>query len=334
MISIRRPRTLAASVILVATTVPTLATEPELISVEKIWDQAPHNAFTDLIRWHDRWFCAFRESDAHVGGDGRLRVITSTDGETWESAALLVEEGVDLRDPKLSITPDDRLMMVAGGSVYAGTKTLQGRQPRVAFSADGTTWTAPERVLDEGDWLWRVTWNDGVAYGTTYKSKAGDWSLELVSSPDGVHYNHRATLDVDGHPNETTLRFLPDDTMIALVRREAGDTHARIGTSRPPYTNWNWSDAGERVGGPNFLRLPDGALWAVGRHYEGGAKTVLARMTLDHYEPVLTLPSGGDTSYAGLAWHDGLLWVSYYASHEGKSAIYLAKIRVPLDEAS
>src|SRR5205085_7380324 len=47
------------------------------------------------------------------------------------------------------------------------------------------------------------------------------------------------------------------------------------------------------------------------------------------YEPVLTLPSGGDTSYAGLVWHEGLLWVSYYSSHEGKASIYLAKVRLP-----
>jgi hypothetical protein len=49
------------------------------------------------------------------------------------------------------------------------------------------------------------------------------------------------------------------------------------------------------------------------------------------YEPVLTFPSGGDTSYPGLVWHDGLLWMSYYSSHEGKTSIYLAKIKLPLD---
>ena len=42
----------------------------------------------------------------------------------------------------------------------------------------------------------------------------------------------------------------------------------------------------------------------------------------------LTLPSGGDTSYPGLVWHDGLLWVSYYSSHEGKTSIYLAKVKL------
>ena len=51
-------------------------------------------------------------------------------------------------------------------------------------------------------------------------------------------------------------------------------------------------------------------------------------MTADgDYEPVLTFPSGGDTSYPGLVWHDGLLWMSYYSSHEGKTSIYLAKIK-------
>ena len=45
------------------------AAEPELVSVKKIWDQGKHNAFTDLIRWQDKWYCTFREGDAHVGGN-------------------------------------------------------------------------------------------------------------------------------------------------------------------------------------------------------------------------------------------------------------------------
>jgi len=41
------------------------------------------------------------------------------------------------------------------------------------------------------------------------------------------------------------------------------------------------------------------------------------------------LAFGGDTSYAGLVLHDGLLWVSYYSLHEGKTSIYLAKVQLP-----
>src|SRR6186713_1912896 len=93
----------------------------ELISVKKIWDAGAHNAFTDLTRFRGSWYCTFREADDHVGGDGRIRVLTSRDGEKWESAALVAEAGIDLRDPKMSITPDNRLMIVTGGSVYGGT---------------------------------------------------------------------------------------------------------------------------------------------------------------------------------------------------------------------
>ena len=36
----------------------------------------------------------------------------------------------------------------------------------------------------------------------------------------------------------------------------------------------------------------------------------------------------GDQSCPGLLWHDGVLWVSYYASHEGKTSIYLANLKL------
>jgi hypothetical protein len=333
-----------------------LAAPPEIVSLAKIWDKGEHNAFTDLIRWHDKWYCSFRESEAHVGGDGQIRILVSDDGQKWESAALIGETGIDLRDPKLSITPDDRLMVVAGGSVYGGTKVLKTRQPRVCFSNNGREWTPPQRVLEDGDWLWRVTWHGGKAYGICYdagertsaasKSAAetgkvnpgpADWKLRLVSSSDGVKYDLITHLDVPGAPNETTIRFLPgvgikDSEMIALVRREEGNRNGWIGRSKAPYKEWTWKETEHRFGGPNFIRLPDGSLWAAGRSYPGGAKTVLAKMTAaGGYEPVLTFPSGGDTSYPGLIWHDGLLWMSYYSSHEGKTSIYLAKIKLPLD---
>ena len=46
------------------------AERPAIVSVQKIWARAPHNAFTDLIRFNDRWFCVFREGQAHVSPDG------------------------------------------------------------------------------------------------------------------------------------------------------------------------------------------------------------------------------------------------------------------------
>ena len=222
-------------------------------------------------------------------------------------------------------------MIVAGGSVYEGTRYM-GRQPRVMFTSDGGAWSAPQRILAEGDWLWRVTWHEGRAYGVTYTAESGpsaEWTATLVSSADGRKFERVTTFAVPDRPNETTLRFMPDGEMVALIRREAGDRLAWLGRSRAPYSNWTWRRTPHQIGGPNFIRLPDGELWASGRSYSGGPNTAVGRLTLDGgYEPALTLPSGGDTSYAGMVWHEGLLWVSYYASHEGKTAIYLARVKV------
>ena len=38
--------------------------------------------------------------------------------------------------------------------------------------------------------------------------------------------------------------------------------------------------------------------------------------------------TGGDTSYAGMVLHDNVLWISYYSSHEDKTCVYLAKVRI------
>ena len=206
----------------------------------------------------------------------------------------------------------------------------------LAFSPDGRTWTPTRRVLNDGEWLWRLTWHEGRAYGVSYRAMdpGKDWTATLYSTADGLEYERITVLDVPNQPNETTLRFLPDGTMIALVRREAGNRRAWIGTSRKPYTQWTWKETEHQIGGPNFIILPAGAMWAAGRSYPGEIKTVLARFGLDGYEPVLTLPSRTDTSYPGLVWHDGLLWMSYYSSHEGKTSIYLARVRLPTDAAT
>ncbi|MDQ3623006.1 MAG: hypothetical protein M3463_11025 [Verrucomicrobiota bacterium] len=123
-----------------------------------------------------------------------------------------------------------------------------------------------------------------------------------------------AALKVPGRPNETTLRFLTDDTCVALVRREGAaahpDKHAWIGLSRPPYQDWVWKDSGFQIGGPNFIVLPGETMIAGGRkHTEpGGAKTAIGLLTREAYLPLVTLPSGGDNSYPGFVWHDDLLW--------------------------
>jgi hypothetical protein len=310
-----------------------------LLSVNKIWDRAPHNAMTDLIRFKNRWFCTFRESDNHVQGEnGKIRIIVSDDSLTWSSIALFFQEGVDLRDPKFSITPHGQLMLLVGGTIYH-RNVYQSLQSRVSFSQNGKEWSPFSLIIEPHEWLWRVTWHLGKAYGASYsRSDPQDgkkpWNIKLYESPDGINFNILTSWDIPGHPNETTLRFLKSGKMIALVRCDGyEDNRARIGIADPPYTEWKWTTMKHYFGGPNFLVLPRDLLIAAGRilintPYAQFERTAIASMNLEQIYPSLILPSQDDCSYPGLVFHEKILWVSYYSSHESNTSVYLARVAI------
>lgn len=302
--------------------------EARLLEVRRIWDVAPHNAFTDLIRWGDRWWCAFREGTGHVSPDGVLRVLTSEDGRLWGSAARVTLDGADLRDAKLSVTPDGQLML-SGAAAWRGDGPTRHRSFSW-FSWDGRKWGEGVPVGDEDVWLWKVTWHRGVAWGLGYGT-GDERFVRLYRSEDGREFGTWVDrLLTEGYPNEHALVFDPDDSVVCLLRRDGQPERALIGRSRPPYLEWSWREADRAIGGPAMIRLPDGRMVAGVRLYDGGARTSLAWVDVEQggLREFLRLPSGGDTSYPGLVWHEGRLWVSYYASHEGKSAIYLAEVDV------
>jgi hypothetical protein len=302
-----------------------------LVEARRIWDQAPHNAFTDLARFHDRWFCVFREGQGHVSPDGALRLLTSPDGRAWSSAALLTIPGADLRDPKISITPDDRLMIVAAAARDRRPTGEAKHQSMTWFSGDGRQWDQGHAVADPDFWLWRVAWRDGKAYGVGYGCTPREKYICLYRGNGLVFEPIVAHLFDTGYPNETGLAFNDDGTLFCLLRRDEGSRTGLLGRARPPYTNWTWLDLGVPIGGPQMIRLPDGRLVAGVRLYDSRVRTSLGWVDANAgtFREFLALPSGGDTSYPGLVWHDQALWVSYYSSHEGKTSIYLAKVKLP-----
>lgn len=303
-----------------------------ILSVERIWDRAAHNAFTSLIDFNGKLYCAFRESNGHVSDiNGSIRVISSDDGQNWRSVALISELGIDLRDPQLSITPDNKIMLNTGGSKYTGGK-LEAMGPKVSFSDSQGTSFSPLRsifidevIKTEKDWLWRATWHNGKVYAGVYQPSK-DKSVQLVVSEDGINYNYITTFDVS-QGNETTLRFRTNDEMVAVVRR-GGNNNGAIGNSVPPYKNWKWNALDKKLGGPDMLLPENGTIICATREYlTSEQKTILLQVDLNgSTTKLLTLPSGGDCSYPGLLLKDNTLLVSYYASHEEKTAIYLARI--------
>jgi hypothetical protein len=313
--------------------------KPMLISVSHIWDYAGHNAFTDLIEYQGAFLLTFRESNEHAGGEnGSIRILKSEDGKDWKSIAFLSMPGFDLRDPKFAIMPDGRLMLTLGGSIYQNDQHIT-THPLVTFSQNGTAWSEIYIIDLPKEWIWRVTWYQDHGYGVSYHAKdpsipKSPWILTLYQTKDGLQYTRITDLDVPDYPSETTLRFMPDGTMVALVRRQG---NGWIGSSSPPYNQWKWSDCGSRLGGPDFLILPNGHMWAASRLIDIKGKeiytyTALGRMTLSSYIPELILPSSGDTSYPGMVYRNGKLYISYYSSHEGKSNIYFAEVQLPKEQ--
>lgn len=304
------------------------ATKPEILSVKKIWDSAPHNAFTDLIKHQGKWFCTFREGTAHVSDDGAIQVLQSEDGDKWKSWYRLSLPGEDLRDPKICLTPSGAFMLTFASADRSGTPVRH--VSKSAFLSSSGQLTGPFVIGDPNMWLWRTTWHKGVAYSVGYETTT-EKIVRLYHSRDGRKFEVLVPKLFDqGYPNETGLIFTADDTAICLLRRDGNPASGQLGSSRPPYKEWSWKDLGVKIGGPQLLQLPDGRLLAGVRLYDQKVRTSIveinsAAATLTELIP---LPSNGDSSYPGLVWDNGILHASYYSSHEGKTSIYFARLRL------
>ncbi|WP_145084022.1 exo-alpha-sialidase [Anatilimnocola aggregata] len=307
-----------------------------VLNSKLIWDAAPHNAFTDLIRWKDRWYCSFREGIAHASYDGKVRILRSEDGKTWESLVQFTEEGHDLRDPKLCVLPDGRLLVGMGDRTQDTKNPLNWRTvTRVSVTADGERWD--KRIVgDPQVWMWRFVTHGDYVYSFGYcqrpKGLGGETFLVFYRSRDGLEWERIVQTEAGGgYVNEAAFAFQPDSRCVVLLRREGGQN--RLGLSRPPYKDWTWQELNDRFNGPALIQFSDGRLLVGGRAKPigaGSAKTALAWLSIDppNLSPALTLPSQHETGYPGLHLFGKELWTSYYSSESGKCSIYIARLDV------
>ena len=143
------------------------------IAVTCIWDKADHNAFTDLEYYNKQFYCSFRESDEHLpkhdSTKGEICIITSPNGDKWELTKRFVSEQFDLRDSKISIMPDGRLMILIIGIKWKDNY-LVGQKTFVSFSNNGKTFTELQQVNigenleSKWDAIWSIAWSDSIGY--------------------------------------------------------------------------------------------------------------------------------------------------------------------------
>lgn len=292
-----------------------------------------HNAFTDLCRFKKKLFCCFRQALNHVSDDGIIKIYSlSLNGSVISKTTLRIAN-CDLRDPKVSITPDGKLMLIAyarsiqQGSVINPSKNLYW------ISTDGISWSGAKSFAQDNWWLWRVRWHNDQAYGFAYNRSAN--AIDLYKGDPRRTFQKHLTSALSlkhnnlGYPNESDLIF-KDNMCYAIVRRDADSYSAQLGHSQFPYRKWQWLDLKFYLGGPVMTMLQDKVAIVAGRVIQQN-KLMTAVFCLDLTSGKvinkLLLPSAGDNSYPGMVLIDSTLYLSYYSSHiDNKSAIYLAKL--------
>lgn len=314
------------------------------------WD-GHHNAFTDLIAFHDKLYLTFRSCpDGHmVHGTSSIVILASEDeGHHWRKVHQFSVTDRDTRDPHFLVFRNR--LFVYTGTWYSGP----GELPRddydlnlhlgyAAWTADGSRWHGPIMLEGTfGHYIWRAASHDGKAYlcgrrkiGFDVRPRGEGAGVQsaLLESDDGLIWRTRSLFqEVDG--DETAFLFQPEGQILAVARR--GSKAAELCRNVPPYTDWTRADLGRYVGGPLLTRW--GNRFVVGGRRltaAGQPKTSLAWLVDDQLIDFAELPSGGDNSYPGwveLSTQRAL--VSWYSSHEADpqgapcTAIYVAELTV------
>jgi len=313
--------------------------------VRRIVADDNHNAFTDLCRFRDELYLAFRSCPTGHGISprARVRVLRSADqGRTWTPAFEFGVENRDTRDPHFLVFRDTLF-------VYTGTWLCPEGMTRFdindhlgycAWTADGARWQGP-RVLEGtyGHYIWRAAAFGGRAFlcgrrkreFAHFAPREGGEITEaaLLESEDGFIWRYRSRFET-AFGDETAFLFEDDGTIVALARRLHG-RNARLCRAAPPYRDWQRVDLDRYVGGPMLVSW-GGALLAGGRKTVDSDRpvTMLYEIVGDRLRELVELPSGGDNSYTGFAELDpDTALISYYSSHETgpHAAIYLATVQ-------
>lgn len=323
------------------------------VRVRKVFDDGAHNAFTSLARWRERLYVAFRTAENHVNSaapEGVITVLASDDdGGTWRHVATLKGPyGKDLRDAKLLATPE-RLYLHA-----FEYQSPDRRDAMVTWTEDGTSFAPVRRALDQENYvIWWPVHHDGrfVASGYRYHGGKRDIRTVFFDSPDGEKWREVSVVYDVPWANEAVLIMEADDSATVLVRNDgerldppASNGHPVFARAQSPFKTWTHTPIDRKLTGLAVLRVEGGYFIAARDHAQEERRT--ACFFVDEREVggsagtaslryLFTLPSGGDTSYAGFVREGNRVLMSYYSSHEyldrpkhRPAAIYLAEFEL------
>lgn len=319
-------------------------------------DDGKHNAFTDMIFWHDHFWLIYVSSPSHFANKkSRLVLLRSDDAHHWQEITKFDGAGQDIRDPKLGIIHDQLV-------VYALLNKQFDPEPYktiVTESKNGVDWEPFKDVSPDGWLLGRPITSDGITwFAPSHRIDLG--TAALFSSTNAVNWTIHSTIfdGKDERADETALQFLKNGCMLAVTRLEAGSNvfgseHATtlISIAKPPFRAWSQSGKSDvtRLDGPILFGVNE-QIYAVGRrqprvaspfHKQGSAfgqkRTALFHVLTSTGDfageagliHLMDFPSSGDTSYAGVVITSEKVFISYYTNDPQKDYPWLLGMLFP-----
>ncbi|MCP4169216.1 MAG: hypothetical protein GY758_00405 [Fuerstiella sp.] len=321
----------------------------QVSNVRRVFHNGEHNAFTDLVRFQDRYYLTFRSCpDGHmVHPTSSIIIMVSDDLESWQQVHRFSVKHRDTRDPHFLAFKGK--LFVYTGTWYSGATTLPRDQYDLnkhlgyaAWTFDGKSWNSPV-LLDGtyGHYVWKASVFGETAFlcgrrkndfaegpkgeGTAVKSL-------MLESADGLIWRKKAVFQ-SVHGDETAFLFEPDGDILAIGRR--GSQPAQILKSQPPYQEWSRNDLDRYIGGPLLTRWGDRFVVGGRRVTAGGPKTSMCWLVGEDLYEFALLPSAGDNSYPGfIELNPTNAVMSWYSSHEKNAngqnitAIYMADLSI------
>jgi len=305
--------------------------ETTLDWMQTAYADGKHNAFTDLIRWRDRYYLCFRHATSHMSMDGEIRVMSSPDMKTWTPCGTPDTMGDD-RDPHF-VAAEKALYVYFGtwSLVHANDHGAPDRgcvRSYFASTTDGEHWSKVQGVYEAGWWLWRVRYHRGAFYSAAYTASRPKPPLRetrLLRSEDGLEWALVSTITRERMAGEADMLFRPDETLWLISRTgdEAGDAVWFHGDAT--LEQWHPTNTGVLIHSPVFATWKD-RVFVAGRGREGERYvTKIWEIAGDRIEDRITLPSGGDTAYPGLIVDPACenaevpsFFVSWYSQHEAE----------------
>lgn len=310
----------------------------KLLDIKRISKPAAHSAFTDLIenpfdKSGKTLLCCYRQATNHVSADGLLIILT-IDKKSFRvlTRVRIQENDADLRDPKFSYD-GKRLILTTYAKTYLDSGKMVTKM-LTYFSTTGQSWSGKNSFGNSGWWLWNHAWFNSQAYGFAYNRPSNTLSLYKGDPTRTMQLHKDDVFNLNkqgkGYPNESTILFNDKGNASVFLRRDADSFSAQFGTSKPPYTKWEWHDLGIYIGGPAAVALSANLFIVAGRHVDWETRQFTTKIWLFDSElkkltQMYTLPSSGDTSYPGLVVEGDHLYVSYYSCHvDDQARVYIA----------